>query len=38
MDYMKNELADMIHFWRYDGSGNDDDILTNFINLEPEQI
>ena len=37
MDYMKDELADMIRFWRYDGTSNHDDVITNFINLEPEQ-
>ena len=38
MDYLKDELSDMIRFWRYDGSGDDDDVITNFIDLEPEQI
>ena len=38
MDYLKDELSDMIRFWRYDGSGNDDDVMTNFIDLEPEQV
>ena len=31
---MKAELADMIRFWRYDSSGEDGNVKTNFFDLE----
>ena len=34
MDYLKTELADMIRFWKYDQSGEDENVQTNFFDLE----
>ena len=31
LDYMKAELADMIRFWKYDKSGEDGNVQTNFF-------